>query len=136
MPRDRSSEGDWNCRQERRLPIRAVRTAVRPAERRVPEPAAKRYAAPADPGETDAVVVSTLARYSALVRWLRLTPGCVSLPCQALRIVTSLAACRSRARARRVVVCLEPKRRTTEDGIEILPAAVFTAELERLLTES
>jgi len=33
-------------------------------------------------------------------------------------------------------VCLEPKRRTTEDGIEILPAAVFTAELERLLTES
>lgn len=36
-------------------------------------------------------------------------------------------------RARRVVVCLEPKRRVTEDGIEILPAFVFTAELERLV---
>jgi predicted AAA+ superfamily ATPase len=36
-------------------------------------------------------------------------------------------------RARRVVVCLEPKRRVTEDGIEILPASVFTAELGRLL---
>jgi predicted AAA+ superfamily ATPase len=36
-------------------------------------------------------------------------------------------------RARRVVVCLEPKRRVTEDGIEILPAFVFTAELDRLM---
>ena len=36
-------------------------------------------------------------------------------------------------RARRVVVCLEPKRRVTEDGIEIIPAQVFTAELSRLL---
>lgn len=37
-------------------------------------------------------------------------------------------------RARRTVVCLEPKRRVTEDGIEILPASVFTAELGRLLS--
>jgi uncharacterized protein len=36
-------------------------------------------------------------------------------------------------RARRVVVCLEPKRRVTEDGIEILPAFVFTSELDRLV---
>ena len=36
-------------------------------------------------------------------------------------------------RARRVVVCLEPKRRVTDDGIEILPALAFTAELGRLL---
>lgn len=36
-------------------------------------------------------------------------------------------------RARRIVVCLEPKRRVTEDGIEIVPASVFTAELGRLL---
>ena len=34
---------------------------------------------------------------------------------------------------RRVVVCLEPKRRVTEDGIEIMPAHVFTAELRHLL---
>jgi predicted AAA+ superfamily ATPase len=36
-------------------------------------------------------------------------------------------------RARRVVVCLEPKRRTTEDGIEILPVAVFAREIDALL---
>ena len=36
-------------------------------------------------------------------------------------------------RARRVVVCLEPKRRVTEDGIEILPAFVFTSQLGRLM---
>jgi hypothetical protein len=30
---------------------------------------------------------------------------------------------------RRVVVCLEPKRRKTEDGIEVLPASVFVDEL-------
>ena len=36
-------------------------------------------------------------------------------------------------KARRVVVCLEPKRRVTEDGIEILPAALFTARLGELL---
>ncbi len=35
-------------------------------------------------------------------------------------------------KARRVVVCLEPKRRMTDDGVEILPASVFTAELGRL----
>ena len=34
----------------------------------------------------------------------------------------------SLAGARRVVVCLEPKRRVTEDGIEIVPASVFAAE--------
>lgn len=37
-------------------------------------------------------------------------------------------------RVRRVVVCLEPKRRKTEDGIEILPASVFTEELRALLS--
>ena len=36
-------------------------------------------------------------------------------------------------RARRVVVCLEPKRRLTEDGIEVMPAQVFAAEVSRLL---
>ncbi|MBI3179006.1 MAG: DUF4143 domain-containing protein, partial [Deltaproteobacteria bacterium] len=30
---------------------------------------------------------------------------------------------------RRLVVCLEPKRRTTEDGIEILPAEKFALDL-------
>jgi predicted AAA+ superfamily ATPase len=35
-------------------------------------------------------------------------------------------------KAWRVVVCLEPKRRVTDDGIEILPASVFTAELGRM----
>lgn len=35
--------------------------------------------------------------------------------------------------ARRVVVCLEPKRRKTEDGIEILPAAAFVAALDQLI---
>lgn len=37
-------------------------------------------------------------------------------------------------RARRLVVCLEPKRRTTPDGIEILPAAAFIEALESLLS--
>ncbi len=36
-------------------------------------------------------------------------------------------------KVRRVLVCLEPKRRVTEDGIEIMPALVFTAELGHLL---
>lgn len=35
--------------------------------------------------------------------------------------------------ARRIVVCLEMRRRRTEDDIEILPAAVFAAELRNLL---
>ena len=35
--------------------------------------------------------------------------------------------------ARRAVVCLEPKRRTTGDGIEILPAGTFVEELGGLL---
>ena len=35
-------------------------------------------------------------------------------------------------RARRVVVCLEPKRRTTPDGIEILPVRTFVEELASL----
>jgi predicted AAA+ superfamily ATPase len=38
--------------------------------------------------------------------------------------------------ARRIIVCLEPKRRVTDDGIEIVPASVFTAELERVLKDS
>ena len=38
-------------------------------------------------------------------------------------------------RVRRVVVCLEPKRRTTEDGIEILPAPAFIEELAVLSSE-
>jgi predicted AAA+ superfamily ATPase len=37
-------------------------------------------------------------------------------------------------KARRVVVCLEPKRRTTADGIEILPAAAFVKELGGLVS--
>ncbi len=37
-------------------------------------------------------------------------------------------------RVRRVVVCLEPRRRTTEDGIEILPAPAFVEDLESLLS--
>jgi predicted AAA+ superfamily ATPase len=36
-------------------------------------------------------------------------------------------------RARRVLVCLEPRRRTTEDGIEILPAPAFVAALGELI---
>ncbi len=36
--------------------------------------------------------------------------------------------------ARRVVVCLEPRRRTTDDGIEILPVGAFIAELGALLS--
>jgi predicted AAA+ superfamily ATPase len=36
-------------------------------------------------------------------------------------------------RARRIVVCLEPRRRTTDDGIEILPVSVFVKELEALI---
>ncbi len=35
-------------------------------------------------------------------------------------------------RVRCVAVCLEPKRRTTEDGIEILPASAFVEELPAL----
>lgn len=35
---------------------------------------------------------------------------------------------------RRVVVCLEPKRRTTDDGIEILPASAFAEDLASLLS--
>ncbi len=37
-------------------------------------------------------------------------------------------------RTRRVVVCLEPKRRTTDDGIEILSAHAFVEELGALLS--
>jgi predicted AAA+ superfamily ATPase len=37
-------------------------------------------------------------------------------------------------RVRRVVVCLEPRRRTTEDGIEILPVPAFTEDLASLLS--
>lgn len=37
-------------------------------------------------------------------------------------------------RARRLVVCLEAKRRVTEDGIEILPVRTFVAALGELLT--
>ena len=36
-------------------------------------------------------------------------------------------------RVRRVIVCLEPKRRLTEDGIEIIPAQLFAADVGRLL---
>lgn len=36
-------------------------------------------------------------------------------------------------RARRVLVCLESKRRITDDGIEILPVSAFVGELESLL---
>ncbi len=36
---------------------------------------------------------------------------------------------------RRAVVCLEPKRRTTDDGIEILPIAAFVEELRAGLLE-
>lgn len=35
-------------------------------------------------------------------------------------------------RARRIVVCLEPKRRRTEDGIEILPVRAFLDSLAEL----
>jgi len=37
-------------------------------------------------------------------------------------------------RTRRVVVCLEPKRRRTEDGIEVLPAAAFAENVGALLS--
>jgi predicted AAA+ superfamily ATPase len=37
------------------------------------------------------------------------------------------------ARARRVLVCLEPRRRLTDDGIEILPVKAFIEELDGLL---
>ncbi len=37
-------------------------------------------------------------------------------------------------RARRVIVCLESKRRTTADGVEILPVPAFMAELGALLS--
>lgn len=36
-------------------------------------------------------------------------------------------------RARLVVVCLEPKRRRTADGIDVLPAATFAREIESLI---
>lgn len=36
-------------------------------------------------------------------------------------------------RARRVLVCLEPKRRRTDDGIEILPFGAFVESLEEIL---
>jgi predicted AAA+ superfamily ATPase len=36
-------------------------------------------------------------------------------------------------KARGMIVCLEGKRRTTEDGIEILPARAFVDDLDRLL---
>lgn len=45
-----------------------------------------------------------------------------------LRGLQSIAEDHPRLR-RRVVVCLEPKRRTTDDGIEILPVAPFLEEL-------
>lgn len=45
-----------------------------------------------------------------------------------LKGLRNLLADHGRVR-RRIVVCLEPKRRTTEDGIEILPAAAFAAEV-------
>jgi hypothetical protein len=37
-------------------------------------------------------------------------------------------------RVRRVVVCLEPRRRVTEDGIEILPVNAFVGELASLFS--
>jgi predicted AAA+ superfamily ATPase len=37
-------------------------------------------------------------------------------------------------RARRILVCLEPKRRLTDDGIEILPVRAFIDELDALLS--
>lgn len=37
--------------------------------------------------------------------------------------------------ARRVLVCLEPRRRVTDDGIEILPAATFATALDELLAD-
>ncbi len=39
-------------------------------------------------------------------------------------------------RARRIVVCLESKRRTTDDGIEVLPVKAFVDELPALLAEA
>jgi uncharacterized protein len=36
-------------------------------------------------------------------------------------------------KARLVVICLEPKRRRTADGIEVLPAATFAGEVESLI---
>jgi hypothetical protein len=38
-------------------------------------------------------------------------------------------------RVRRVVVCLEPRRRTTDDGIEILPVSAFVGELGGFLSK-
>jgi predicted AAA+ superfamily ATPase len=35
--------------------------------------------------------------------------------------------------ARRLVVCLEPKRRRTDDGIEVLPAAAFADDLAAIV---
>jgi predicted AAA+ superfamily ATPase len=37
-------------------------------------------------------------------------------------------------RVRRIVVCLESKRRTTDDGIEVLPVKAFIDELPGLLS--
>ena len=37
-------------------------------------------------------------------------------------------------RVRRIVVCLEPRRRRTEDGIEILPVTAFTEDVQALLS--
>jgi uncharacterized protein len=37
-------------------------------------------------------------------------------------------------RSRRAIVCLEPKRRTTADGIEVLPARTIVEELDGLLS--
>ena len=39
-------------------------------------------------------------------------------------------------RARRVVVCVESKRRTTDDGIEVLPVKAFIDELQALVSPS
>ena len=37
-------------------------------------------------------------------------------------------------RVRRIVVCMESKRRTTDDGIEVLPVKTFVAELQAILS--
>ena len=37
-------------------------------------------------------------------------------------------------RVRRIVVCMEPKRRITDDGIEVMPVKAFVDELEGLLS--
>ncbi len=50
-----------------------------------------------------------------------------------LRGLRSLVQDHPRA-GRRMLVCLEPKRRRTDDGIEILPVATFVEELAALLS--